>query len=245
MTLALLSYTPSSQNQRVAGFEIFGDEQPRIYNTENLLSAGEMDDLIQSAYRQVYNEQQMLASHRQRFLESQLRAGQITVQDFIRGLVLSDSFRRLIYDCNNNYRFVQICIQRILGREVYNDREKMAWSIVLATKGLNGFITELINGEEYLSNFGLSTVPYQRRRVLPQQPIGQVPFTQMARYDEYHLANIPAQTWKGVKGASRIDYTRWAWQETPPVILGQIGKFITFGGAAVIVLLFAAILLGL
>jgi phycobilisome rod-core linker protein len=121
----------------------------------------------------------------------------------------------------------------------------MAWSIVLATKGLNGFITELINGEEYLSNFGLSTVPYQRRRVLPQQPIGQVPFTQMARYDEYHLANIPAQTWKGVKGASRIDYTRWVWQETPPVILGQIGKFITFGGAAVIVLLFAAILLGL
>jgi phycobilisome rod-core linker protein len=245
MTLALLSYTPSSQNQRVAGFEVFGDEQPRIYNTENLLSAGEMDDLIQSAYRQVYNEQQMLASHRQLFLESQLRAGQITVQDFMRGLVLSDSFRRLIYDCNNNYRFVQICIQRILGREVYNDREKMAWSIVLATKGLNGFITELINSEEYLSNFGLSTVPYQRRRVLPQQSIGQVPFTQMARYDEYHLANIPAQTWKGAKGASRIDYTRWAWQKTPPAILGQIGKVITFGGAAVIVLLFAAILLGL
>jgi phycobilisome rod-core linker protein len=245
MTLALLSYTPSSQNQRVAGFEVFGDEQPRIYNTENLLSAGEMDDLIQSAYRQVYNEQQMLTSHRQRFLESQLRAGQITVQDFMSGLVLSDSFRRLIYDCNNNYRFVQICIQRILGREVYNDREKMAWSIVLATKGLNGFITELINSEEYLSNFGLSTVPYQRRRVLPQQSIGQVPFTQMARYDEYHLANIPAQTWKGAKGASRIDYTRWAWQKTPPAILGQIGKVITFGGAAVIVLLFAAILLGL
>jgi phycobilisome rod-core linker protein len=245
MTLALLSYTPSSQNQRVAGFEVFGDEQPRIYNTENLLSAGEMDDLIQSAYRQVYNEQQMLDSHRQRFLESQLRAGQITVQDFMRGLVLSDSFRRLIYDCNNNYRFVQICIQRLLGREVYNDREKMAWSIVLATKGLNGFISELINSEEYLSNFGLSTVPYQRRRVLPQQSIGQVPFTQMARYDEYHLANIPAQTWKGAKGASRIDYTRWAWQKTPPAILGQIGKVITFGGAAVIVLLFTAILLGL
>jgi phycobilisome rod-core linker protein len=245
MTIALLSYTPSSQNQRVAGFEVFGDEQPRIYNTENLLSAGEMDDLIQSAYRQVYNEQQMLTSHRQRFLESQLRAGQITVQDFMSGLVLSDSFRRLIYDCNNNYRFVQICIQRILGREVYNDREKMAWSIVLATKGLNGFITELINSEEYLSNFGLSTVPYQRRRVLPQQSIGQVPFTQMARYDEYHLANIPTQTWKGAEGASRIDYTRWAWQKTPPAILGQIGKVITFGGAAVIVLLFAAILLGL
>jgi phycobilisome rod-core linker protein len=245
MSLALLSYTTSSQNQRVAGFEISGDEQPRIYNTEHLLSAGEMDDLIQSAYRQVFNEQQMLSRHRQTFLESQLRAGQITVQDFMRGLVLSDSFRRLVYDCNNNYRFVQICIQRILGREVYNDREKMAWSIVLATKGLQGFIAELINSEEYLNNFGQHTVPYQRRRVLSQQSIGQIPFTQMARYDQYHLANIPAQTWTGAQGASRLDYTRWAWQKTPPAVLGQVAKVITFGGVAVIVLLFAAILLGL
>ncbi len=245
MSLAPLSYIPSSQNQRVVSFEVFGDEQPRIHNTEHLLSLGEMDDLIHSAYRQVYNEQQMLSSHRQTFLESQLRSGQITVQDFMRGLVLSDSFRRLVYDCNNNYRFVQICIQRILGREVYNDREKMAWSIVLATKGLNGFITALINSEEYLSNFGFSTVPYQRRRVLASQSIGQKPFTQMARYDEYHLANIPTQTWKGGQGASRIDYTLWAWQKTPPAILGQVGKVITFGGAAVIGLLFAAMLLGL
>lgn len=30
-----------------------------------------------------------------------------------------------------------MCIQRVLGRDVYNDREKLAWSIVLATKGLN------------------------------------------------------------------------------------------------------------
>jgi phycobilisome rod-core linker protein len=245
MSLGLLSYNPSSQNQRVAGYEIFGDEQPRIYNTEHLLSGGEMDNLIQAAYRQVYNEQQMLVNHREKYLESQLRAGQITVQDFMRGLVLSDSFRRLVYDCNNNYRFAQICIQRILGREVYNEKEKIAWSIIIATKGLNGFISDLINSEEYLHNFGVNTVPYHRRRVLPQQAIGQKPFTQMARYDEYHLANLPTPSYSGGKGSARLDYTRWAWQKTPPAALGQVGKVITFGGAAVILLLFAAILLGL
>jgi phycobilisome rod-core linker protein len=243
MTIALLSYSLSSQNQRVAGYEVFGDEQPRIYNTENLLSSVEMDNLIQSAYRQVYNEQQMLSRHRQRFLESQLRAGQITVKDFMRGLVLSDSFRRLVYDSNNNYRFVQICIQRLLGREVYNDREKMAWSIVLATKGLSGFITELTNSDEYLSNFGESTVPYQRRRILPQRAIGEVPFTQMARYDKYHLAQLPRPA--APKGASRIDYTLWKWQKTPPAVLGQVGKIITFAGVGLIGFLVVAILLGL
>jgi phycobilisome rod-core linker protein len=244
MSLALLSYNPSSQNQRVAGYEVFGDEQPRIYDLEHMLSGGELDSLIQSAYRQIYNEQQMLSSNRQQVLESQLRAGQINVKDFICGLVLSDSFRRLVYDCNNNYRFVQICIQRVLGREVYNDREKMAWSIVLATKGLNGFIDQLVNSEEYLSNFGTNVVPHQRRRILPGQVIGKIPFTQMARYDQYHLAKLPTSSWQG-QGTSRLDYTRWAWQKTPPAILGQVGKVITFGGAALIVLLFVAILLGL
>jgi phycobilisome rod-core linker protein len=149
-----------------------------------------------------------------------------------------------VYDCNNNYRFVQICIQRVLGREVYNDREKMAWSIVLATKGLNGFIDQLVNSEEYLSNFGTNVVPHQRRRILPGQVIGKIPFTQMARYDQYHLAKLPTSSWQG-QGTSRLDYTRWAWQKTPPAILGQVGKVITFGGAALIVLLFVAILLGL
>ncbi|MBD2356238.1 phycobilisome rod-core linker polypeptide [Tolypothrix sp. FACHB-123] len=191
MSIPLLEYAPLSGNHRVEGFEIPGDEQPKIYTTDNLLGAAEMDMLILASYRQVYNEQQMLESHRQRFLESQLRAGQITVRDFIRGLVISDSFRRLTYDSNNNYRFAEICIQRLLGRNVYSDREKLAWSIVLATKGLLGFIDDLLNSEEYLSNFGYDTVPYQRRRILPQRTQGELPFARMARYGVEYRNQLP------------------------------------------------------
>jgi phycobilisome rod-core linker protein len=192
MALPLLKYAPSSQNQRVAGFEIPGDEQPRIYSTENLLSSSEMDELITAAYRQVFHEQQMLRYHRQTNLESQLKSGQISVKDFIRGLVLSDSFRRLNYDTNNNYRFVEMCVQRILGRNVYSDREKIAWSIILATKGLNGFIDELVGSDEYTENFGNSTVPYQRRRILPQRIQGELPFERMARYGEDYRDALPS-----------------------------------------------------
>lgn len=191
MSIPRLEYAPLSQNHRVEGFEVPSDEQPRIYTTDNLLAASEMDMLIMAAYRQVFNEQQMLDNHRQRFLESQLRAGQIMVRDFIRGLVLSDSFRRLTYDSNNNYRFVEICIQRILGRNVYSDREKFSWSIVLATKGLQGLIDNLLNTEEYLSNFGYDTVPYQRRRILPQRAQGELPFARMARYGEAYRDKLP------------------------------------------------------
>jgi len=208
MSIPLLEYAPSSQNQRVEGFEVPGDEQPHIYTTNDILDASEMDALIMAAYRQICNEQQMLYSYRQWALESQLRAGQITVKQFIRGLVLSDSFRQLLYESNNNYRFVQICIQRVLGRNVYGDREKIAWSIVLATQGITGFIDELLNGEEYLSNFWENTVPYQRRRILPQHSQGELPFSRMVRYGTDYRDKLPKSSrrspWLGQQNADSL-----------------------------------------
>jgi phycobilisome rod-core linker protein len=205
MSIPLLEYSPSSQNQRVTSFEIGSDDQPRIYTTEQLsdtrsLPADEMDLLIRAAYHQVFHEQQMINSNRQSLLESQLKSGQITVQDFIQGLATSDAFRRLNYDVNNNYRFVELCVQRLLGRQVYGDREKYAWSIVLATKGLNGFIHDLLHSEEYQSTFGANTVPYQRRRVLPQHAQGELPFERMARYGTDYRNKLPRPSRVGVKG---------------------------------------------
>jgi phycobilisome rod-core linker protein len=246
MSIPLLNYQPLSQNQRVNGFEVPNDEHSRIYNSENTLSSTDWDTLIAIAYRQICNEQQMLDHYRQRFLESQLRGGQITVRDFIRGLALSDSFRRLIYDSNNNYRFVEICIQRILGRNVYGEKEKIAWSIVLATKGLNGFIDALLNSDEYLDNFGYGTVPYQRRRILPQHSQGEVTFAHMARYGTDYRDKLPKTgTLGSITGAANLDYVRWEWQKTPPKAVVKVGQGIVLVGAATIALLFGAVLLGL
>jgi len=246
MSIPLLTYATNSQNNRVHGFEVPGDEHSRIFTTDNLLGTSDLDNLISAAYRQIFHEQQMLSSHRQRFLESQLRAGQITVKEFIRGLALSDSFRRLVFDTNNNYRFAEICIQRILGRNVYNEREKISWSIVIATKGIQSFIDDLLNSDEYLDNFGDSSVPYQRRRILPQQSQGEMPFERMARYDRYHLAKLPKQTAQFNKpGAARLDYTRWEWQKTPPKAVVKIGQGIIYAGVATIGFMALAVLLGL
>ncbi|MEM6452115.1 MAG: phycobilisome rod-core linker polypeptide [Cyanobacteria bacterium P01_D01_bin.105] len=183
MTLSALTYAPTSQNQRVPDYAVGNDEQPRIYDNETLLSTGEKDDAIQAAYRQIFHEQQMLESYRQPFLESQFRAGQITTRDLIQGLVCSDAFKRLNFESNNNYRFVEICIQRILGREVFSEREKISWSIVVATQGMKAFVNELLSSEEYELSFGDSVVPYQRSRILPKQAQGRLPFARTARYD--------------------------------------------------------------
>lgn len=197
MALPLLSYSPKSQNQRVAGYEVPGDEQPRIYTTENQLSSGDIGNLIEAAYRQIFFH--AFAWDREPALESQLRFGQITVRDFIRGLLLSKTYRNSFYDKNSNYRFVEQTVQRVLGRDVYSEREKIAWSIVVATKGIQGFVDQLLNSDEYLENFGYNTLPYQRRRILPNRDQGERPFNiKSPRYEAYHRAQLgfPQIVWQ-------------------------------------------------
>ncbi len=197
MTIPLLAYSPSSQNVRVTGYEVGSDEQPRIFSTDNLLSASELDTLIGAAYRQIFFH--AFAADREPFLESQLRSGQITVRDFIRGLLLSNTYRKSFYNLNSNYRFVEQTVQRVLGRDVYDNREKLAWSIVVATKGLQGFVDDLLNSDEYLEAFGYATVPYQRRRVLPGRSEGETPFNiKSPRYEEYHRTKLgfPQAIWQ-------------------------------------------------
>jgi phycobilisome rod-core linker protein len=195
MSIPLLEYAPSTQNSRIKGYEVPGDEQPRVFSTDNLLSSSQIDNLIEAAYRQIFFH--AFASDRERFLESQLRSGQITVRDFIRGLCLSTTFTNSFYNLNSNYKFVTHCVQKVLGRDVYSDAEKIAWSIVVATKGRAGFINDLLNSDEYLENFGDNIVPFQRRRVLPSGT-SEVPFNiQSPRYDEYYRGKLgfPKITW--------------------------------------------------
>ncbi len=197
MSLPLLSYTPSSQNQRVASFDVGSDRQPRNFSTDDLFSGTDMDALIEAAYRQMFFH--AFKWDREPFLESQLRNGQITVRDFIRGLALSYTFYNSFYEKNSNYKFVEHCVQKILGREVYNEREKIAWSIVVVNKGIQGFVDELLDSEEYLTNFGYNTVPYQRRRVLPGKAEGDLPIhIKNHRYDAYHRNQLgfPQIVWQ-------------------------------------------------
>ncbi len=195
--IPLLKYAPNSQNQRVAGYEVPGDDQPKIYSAENLYSSGDLDNLIAAAYRQIYFH--AFKADRETFLESQLRNGQITVRQFIRGLILSNRYKRSFYELNNNYRFVEQTVQRVLGRDVYSEKEKIAWSIVVATKGIEGFIDQLLNSDEYLENFGDDIVPYQRRRVLPGREQGEMPFNlKSPRYDGYYrkIFGFPQFVWQ-------------------------------------------------
>nr|ARW60568.1 phycobilisome rod-core linker polypeptide [Polysiphonia sp.] len=213
MSIPILKYSLSTHNHRVNSFEFLaGEEQPKLYSTENLPSSVEVDEIIWASYRQIFSEHQILSITRQVFLESQLRFSQITVKDFIKGLLVSSQFRYLNYDVNNNYRFVEMCVQRVLGRDIYNEREKLAFSVLVGSKGLEFFIDFLMNSEEYLENFGDNIVPYQRRRIIFQRNKGEIPFNLKTPRLNYNF--LPKQFMPQISWSSTV--RRFRPQEQKP-----------------------------
>lgn len=198
MAIPLLAYSPSCPNQRVDALGA-RDDEAIIYSSDDLFSPTDMGNLIQAAYRQIFFH--AFKWDREVVLESQLRNRQITVRDFIRGLLVSNVFIDSFYNKNSNYRFVEHCVQKVLGRKVYSDAEKIAWSAVVMTKGVKGFIDDLLNSDEYIENFGENIVPYQRRRILPSRVVGEIPFNITSpRYDAYHrdVLGFPQGIWQEV-----------------------------------------------
>jgi phycobilisome rod-core linker protein len=191
MAIPLLNYTPSSQNQRVSGYEVPNEDTPYIYRLEDSIDQTTIQNLIWAAYRQVLSEHVMLKSSRQENLESQLKNRAITVRDFVRGLAKSETFRTLVLETNSNYRLVEIALKRFLGRAPYGKDEEIAWSIKIATLGWDKFVDELLDSEEYTQAFGDNTVPYQRRRYRGR------PFNLVTpRYGDYWRDRLEASRYK-------------------------------------------------
>ncbi|MFQ3629840.1 MAG: phycobilisome rod-core linker polypeptide, partial [Cyanobacteriota bacterium] len=180
MSIPLLEITPKTQNQRVFGYDVPDEDDARIYRLTDATSDTDVNNIIWASYRQIFSEHLILESYRQEFLESQLRNRAISVREFIRGLGKSDVYREQIAELNSNYRIVELTVQRFLGRPSYGKNEQIAWSIVIATKGLHGFIDAIVDSDEYLSNFGDDIVPYQRRR-MEARPFNLV----NPRYNDY------------------------------------------------------------
>jgi len=116
MALPLLATRPITQNARVNNFAIGSDEAPR--------PQVDVEEQIEQAYRQIFFH--AFKVDREPMLEMQLRNNDISVREFVRGLLLSRKFREGFYRCNSNYRVVEQVVGRVLGREVHGDQERIA-----------------------------------------------------------------------------------------------------------------------
>ncbi|MCX5944926.1 MAG: phycobilisome rod-core linker polypeptide [Cyanobacteria bacterium] len=193
MALRLQSHPLLSQNARVNGMGLGSDETSHLPTAEKRLSRSTMDTLIEGAYRQLFFH--TFKADRNLTLESQLRSGQITVKEFVRGLVLSGRFLDGVYSCNGNKQVARQLIERVLGRQIHGEAEAIAWSIVIGEQGVATMVDQLLASHEYSSNFGSDTVPFQRQRVLPGRRLGNQPLNiTLPRYGDHHrqvIASFP------------------------------------------------------
>lgn len=162
MGLPLLETKYVTRPHRVASIPQMGaDDTPIAFYRYDIDGEREFQNFIYAAYRQIFSEHLILESNRQVNLESQLRTGAVSVQDFVRGLGKSEVYRRLILEPNSNYRFVEVTLKRFLGREPYSKQETIQWSIVIAEQGYLAFIDAIVDSPEYAEAFGADTLPYQ------------------------------------------------------------------------------------
>jgi phycobilisome rod-core linker protein len=178
MPLPLLKTPPLTNNARVRSFSLGSDETPRRSAAQGPVSAATVDGQIEQAYRQIYFH--AFKVDREPVLESRLRNGQISVREFVRGLLHSNKFRDDFYRCNSNYRMVDQTVGRVLGRPVHGQQERIALSILLAQKGVAGLADHLLDSQEYRDAFGDDIIPHQLSRVLPGRRLGDLPFNQQA-----------------------------------------------------------------
>ena len=94
-------------------------------------------------------------------VDSAFLNGQFTTRELIRKMICSDMYINYILSVNSNYRFVELCFERVLGRPA-TQKETFTWSSLLASEGLEAFAEKLTGGDEYLAAFGDDTVPYRR-----------------------------------------------------------------------------------
>ena len=118
MALPLLATQLLTMNARVNSFLVDEGQDSREVQSGSgqLSSSGNLEGQIEEAYKQIFFH--AFKVDRDPALESQLRNGQITMRDFVRGLLLSRKFRDDFYRCNSNYRMVEQVVNRVLGRPV-------------------------------------------------------------------------------------------------------------------------------
>ncbi|MDA0717307.1 MAG: phycobilisome rod-core linker polypeptide [Cyanobacteria bacterium] len=221
MALPLLKYAPTTQNSRVEPFRVGSDEDPKTVSMDIAMDPQNINLVIEASYRQIFFY--AFKVDRNRFLESQLRDGQITVRDFIRSLCLSNTFTRSFYNLNSNYRVVRHLVEKLLGRTTHGRSEEIAWAAVLMTRGVVGMVDDILDSQEYLDAFGSDTVPFQRHRVVGARDLGETPFNiTTPRYEAYYRGilgfpqvvftgtakTIPARS-KQRRGGFPEDYLPW------------------------------------
>ena len=133
--------------------------------------------VIQAVYRQVFGHG-VFDGQRQPVVETQLKAGKITLREFVRQLAKTRLFRQMYWEKLYVTKAIEYIHRRLLGRPTYGRREMAKYYDICAHQGFYALVDALIDSDEYGQAFGEDVVPYERyltpRGVALRSPLGPV-----------------------------------------------------------------------
>ena len=117
---------------------------------------------INQAYKQIFGNLALMESERCIDLERRLMNGDITVREFIRGLLKSDLYRKYYFENVNQIRCIKLDFMHLLGRPLIDNNEIEKHIKLITNFGFNSHVDSLIDSVEYEEFFGEDIVPFQR-----------------------------------------------------------------------------------
>lgn len=122
-------------------------------------SSEDLQQIVRSAYEQVFGRQAVYTSQAFTSAESLLRNGSINVREFIRILAKSDLYKERFFNCNSQVRFIELNYKHLLGRAPYDQSEIRFHVDLYNTQGFEAEIDSYIDSPEYTAAFGDYVVP--------------------------------------------------------------------------------------
>lgn len=139
--------------------------QNLIYTPTTVISGVEDKDTVcYMVWKQVFGNAYVMESERAEayVAESMYRAGRITLREFVRGVALTETYRRRFFECCGPYRAVELNFKHLLGRGPNSQKELSEHVQRIANEGFEAEINSYIDSEEYDEAFGDDFVPYMR-----------------------------------------------------------------------------------
>ncbi|ESA33906.1 phycobilisome linker polypeptide [Leptolyngbya sp. Heron Island J] len=190
----------------------------------NTLSGMDKRERLQAIYRCLFKDNRNIDFHHNQALDSAYLNNTLTTQAMVRELICSDMFVNYILATNSNYRFVQLCFERVLGRPAIQS-EVFQWSSLLASEGIKTFAECLTFSDEYMNAFGLHQIPHRRSLKLfsSDQNLPALP------------KELSLKRYQGKGNLTQFNYTgpvrSLLSSNTVPSVLRRIGGLVTVTGA--------------
>jgi phycobilisome core-membrane linker protein len=144
-------------------------EQTKVFKLTTLADKVAVQLLIQAAYRQIFERDlnPYIIKNEFSVLESKLSNGEITVKEFVEGLGCSNLYIKEFYTPYPNTKVIELGTKHFLGRAPLDQAEIRKYNQILASQGIRGFVSAMVNSMEYLQAFNEDVVPYRRFPTLP------------------------------------------------------------------------------